>query len=1286
MDSACTHHMCNDRALFSNSDFSRKLDFPPVLGANLANPLAVEGVGSVVLPALGGTMLLKNVLFVPSIGKNLICVSRLLNDGYSLTFNSSMSGLPGCVLRLKDRVICLPIQKNNLWVVPPVEENVSPSAHMAATMADWHLRLGHIPPTVISKMAANSSIKGLQILPGGRSVKDSCVDCFLGKQARAPLISTPNKRATVRLERVHADLSGPWKVPTCGRQCLYLLSFIDDHSRYVWIYLLKKKSEVFDTFQKWKILVENQSERRLKHFRSDNGGEFCSNAYEDFFAKCGIIHEHTTPYTPQENGTAERFNRTIQEKTQCLLQTAHFPDSLWGEAAMTACTLYNMTIHSALPADMTPFEAWHDFKPTANNLHIFGCDVTVHIPDHKRKKPDSHAKQGKFVGYAQKQPGWRVWYPSDKTVVEVRDVKFFDAPILNRCMDVLYPPSSSLPFVSNVGPAVPTPIPPPPVSPVPVTPMLDDTDVYPDSAPTSALPGTSEGGNFVLSTGDVQNVTTNDTETVPVADSPSFLQNPVLSNVSSFPVPKTQNNPAQNQSTSSTTISNPTETSLPPNASQTQPQYRSLSPIPEISDDDKISAATESQVLETEWAVPDLRDLLTDQDLEFEVDEPEDILAASQLHMIPYSDRPLPRRSGRAVRRPVRLHYSKAGSPDPDPEANMTVSGIHTIPTNTLLNSVYPTHPAPLTDHSLLHSCFLAELDSNSIDDDIDTCFPLTSENLSHDEKPLCFLSESSTLTSDPTSLAEALAGPDGDLWKAAYDDEMASIDHHDTYTWEKLPEGRSLITGKLVFKKKPARDGKPVRYKVRGCARGFSQKEGLDYNEIFAPVVKYKTLRLACGIAARYDMHMHKMDVKTAFLHGNLEEDIYMKPLPGCTPPLGKEGCVWKLHKALYGLKQSPRCWNTLLHDYLVSEGFTRLISDYGTYRRGKGKGMTLITVYVDDLLILNRNIHVVNSIKTNLSKRFDMVDFGEAQSILGISITRDREKGTLSLHQGEYIDNVLATFQQADGPTRVTPLESGVRLHKALPGEGNEEHPYRALVGSLMHVMVCTRPDIAAAVGVLSRFLDNSTDEHWEAALRVLHYLKGTRSENLTFRRDSTEDIYGYCDSDWAGDVDDNRSTTGWIFIWCGAAVSWQSKKQKSTAQSSCEAEYYAAGMAALEVSWYWNILTELHMTPAHPIVVYSDSQSAMNLSANPVFHERSKHIANKWHHIREMIYEGLISIAKVHTDENLADALTKAVPGPKVTFCRLGMGLSPVAMFSYWMLGITIEDGSINVPPAA
>jgi hypothetical protein len=409
-------------------------------------------------------------------------------------------------------------------------------------------------------------------------------------------------------------------------------------------------------------------------------------------------------------------------------------------------------------------------------------------------------------------------------------------------------------------------------------------------------------------------------------------------------------------------------------------------------------------------------------------------------------------------------------------------------------------------------------------------------------------------------------------------------------------------------------------------------------------------------------------MDVKTAFLNGDLEEDIYMQPLPGQQVPVDKEGYVWKLNRSLYGLKQSPRNWNEKLHAYITSQNFTRLDSDHGCYVKGTGADMTIITVYIDDMLFFSKDLCLITDVKGNLAVRFDMVDFGEAKSILNIKIDRNWTEGTITLSQTDKIDNLISEYGQSSAMGRNTPLEPGVRYSKGMCPQTDSEinimksKNYRGIIGSLMHIMVCTRPDIAAAVGIMSRFMENPGLQHWNGVMRILQYLKKTREHGLTFTRLSKLAIHGFCDSDWAGDQDDNKSTTGWVFIYGGAAISWQSKKQKSTAQSSCEAEYYAAGMAGNEVRWLTSILKELNFLPKSPITVFSDSQSAMNLAANPVWNEKSKHIATRWNAIRELIHGKTLLLAKIHTENQIADLLTKGVPGPKVKLCREGMGLLP------------------------
>jgi hypothetical protein len=240
------------------------------------------------------------------------------------------------------------------------------------------------------------------------------------------------------------------------------------------------------------------------------------------------------------------------------------------------------------------------------------------------------------------------------------------------------------------------------------------------------------------------------------------------------------------------------------------------------------------------------------------------------------------------------------------------------------------------------------------------------------------------------------------------------------------MPPDRKPLRCGLILKIKPPADGQPERFKARLVAYGNHQKEGTDYiwDEIFAPVIKYKTLRLTCALAAEFDLHLHKLDVKTAFLHGDLEEEIYLEPPPGTRAPYGKSGCKWKLKKTLYGLKQSPRKWNEKLHKFLISLGFTRLESDYGLYAKISGNALELVTVYVDDLLVAAKSLESVQKTKSAFTKKFEMADFGPVQTILGISLHRDWQKGTIVLEQGSYVATLLEKFRQTKSQYSPTPI----------------------------------------------------------------------------------------------------------------------------------------------------------------------------------------------------------------------------------------------------------------------
>ena len=417
--------------------------------------------------------------------------------------------------------------------------------------------------------------------------------------------------------------------------------------------------------------------------------------------------------------------------------------------------------------------------------------------------------------------------------------------------------------------------------------------------------------------------------------------------------------------------------------------------------------------------------------------------------------------------------------------------------------------------------------------------------------------------------------------------EELESL--HKNVTWElvKLPKDKKVIGCKWVYKKK---DGVPgvenARFKARLVAKGFSQKKGIDYDEVFSPVVKHTSIRVLLAMVALFDMELEQLDVKTAFLHGELEETIYMTQPEGHFVK-GKEDYVCKLKKSLYGLKQSPRQWYKRFDKFMLSLGYFRSTYDSCVYfKRHEDGSCVYLLLYVDDMLIAAKNISEIQVLKKQLSDEFEMKDLGAAKKILGMEIQRDRTSKKVYLSQKSYIEKVLERFGMQEAKPVQTPLASHFRL-SALDSPQSEEDkkamsqvPYCNAVGSLMYAMVCTRPDIVQAVSVVSRYMANPGRLHWRAVKWILRYLKGTTGMGLVFDGVSTSGtlVVGFVDSDYAGDLDKRRSLTGYLFRFSGSAISWRSTLQSTVALSTTEAEYMAASEAVKEAIWLRNLVTEL------------------------------------------------------------------------------------------------------------
>ena len=371
--------------------------------------------------------------------------------------------------------------------------------------------------------------------------------------------------------------------------------------------------------------------------------------------------------------------------------------------------------------------------------------------------------------------------------------------------------------------------------------------------------------------------------------------------------------------------------------------------------------------------------------------------------------------------------------------------------------------------------------------------------------------------------------------------------------------------------------DGSIDRYKASLMAKGFRQKEGLDFFDTYSPVSRITFIRMLIAIAALYNMEIHQMDVKTAFLNGELEEEIYMEQPEGFKAP-GQEKKVCKLVKSLYGLKQAPKQWHEKFDKVMLSNDFKINECDKCVYTKSTGNEHVILCLYVDDMLIIGSNMAIITATKKMLSNNFDMKDLGVADVILGIKITRTPEG--LVLSQSHYIDKILDKFNKNDNNIAKTHVDTNMNLVKNT-GKACSQVEYARIIGSLMYVMNCTRPDIAYSVSKLSRYTSNSGRDHWKAIIRVLRYLRYTKNYGLHYTKYPVV-LEGYTDANWISDTKDTKSTSGYVFTIGGEAVSWKSSKQTCIARSTMESEFIALDKAGEEAEWLRNFLEDIPIWP--------------------------------------------------------------------------------------------------------
>ncbi|KAG7532846.1 Zinc finger CCHC-type superfamily [Arabidopsis thaliana x Arabidopsis arenosa] len=1036
MDTGCSFHMTPRKDIFIEF---QEVDKGKVRMANNSST-EVKGIGKVrFVNTDGTTFVLHDVRYMPGMSRNLISMGTLEAKGCEFkAADGILKVIKGCTVFMKG------VRKASLYVLQAEakksEAMVAESGNQDLDQTQvWHSRLGHVGQKGLDVLAkkgcfGKDKVSGLKF----------CEDCVFGKTHKVSF--GPAQHVTKdKFDYVHSDLWGSPNVPHSLGKCQYFLSLTDDWSRKVWIYFLRSKDEAFEKFVQWKKMVEVQSERKVKRLRTDNGLEFCNHKFNDYCKQEGMVRHRTCTYTPQQNGVAERLNRTIMNKVRSMLSESGLGQKFWAEAASTSVYLINRSPSSAIDFQI-PEERWTSAVPDLSGLRRFGCLVFAHSDEGKL---NPRAKKGIFTGYPEGVKRFRVWLLDDQKCIISRNVVFRESVMYK---EVIAQEQSGKSFN-------------------PVHLLTDDV--------TCEIAGKNR------STGDL-------------------AQGGVMD------------------------------------------QDREASP-----GQSNVEGTTETET------------------------------QSSEDHQIAIH------RPRRQIIQPIRLQD-------------------------------YVTDEAELEE--IAGYAYMVTEDGG---------------------KP------------EPGSFQEAMENPDKDKWILASDEEMDSLIKNKTWVLVERDKKQKPIGCKWVFKRKAGIAGvEGPRFKARLVAKGYSQKEGVDYQEIFSPVVKHVTIRFFLSMVAHFDMELQQMDVKTAFLHGYLDETIYMEQPEGYVDERYPDR-VCLLQRSLYGLKQSPRQWNTRFNDFMESHKYERSLYDSCVYIKKLQNGEYIyLLLYVDDILIASKDKRSIEDLKALLGSEFEMKDLGEAKKILGMEIERDRSKGTLSISQEGYLLKLLGNFSMDQSKPVGTPIGVHFKLRAATDEEVRVQYesmrsiPYQSAVGSLMYSMIGTRPDLAHSVSLVCRFMSKPLKQHWQAVKWILRYIKGSLKRKLCYSSEGDFVIQGYCDSDYGADKDRRRSTSGVVFTVGGNVVSWKSSLQKVVALSSTEAEYMALTDASKEAVWLLGLMNELGFKQK-TVDIYSDSQSAIALAKNAVFHERTKHIEVKYHFIRDLISDGVIQVKKIATSYNPADIFTKVVP---------------------------------------
>ncbi|GJV63903.1 retrovirus-related pol polyprotein from transposon TNT 1-94 [Tanacetum coccineum] len=528
---------------------------------------------------------------------------------------------------------------------------------------------------------------------------------------------------------------------------------------------------------------------------------------------------------------------------------------------------------------------------------------------------------------------------------------------------------------------------------------------------------------------------------------------------------------------------------------------------------------------------------------------------------------------------------------------------------------------------------------------------PVSTRLQIHEQALFCYYDAFLTLV-EPKNYKDALTQA---CWIEAMQEELHEFERLEVWELVPPPDKAFVITLKWIYKVKLDELGGILKNKARLVARGYRQEEGIDFEESFAPVARLEAIRIFLVFAAHMNMVVYQMDVKTAFLNGNLREEVYVSQPDGFVDP-DKPNYVYKLKKALYGLKQAPRAWYDMLSSFLISNDFSKGSVDPTLFIRREGKELLLVQIYVDDIIFVASTPELCDLFAKIMCSKFKMSMMGKISFFLGLQISQS-PRG-IFINQSKYALESLKKYGFESCDPVDTPMVEKSKLDEDKEGKAVDPSHYRGMIGTLLY-LTASRPDLQFAICMCARYQARPTEKHLNAVKRIFRYLKGTVHRGLWYPKDSSIALTAFADADHAGCQDTRRSTSGSIQLLGDRLVSWSSKRQKSAAISSTEAEYIALSGCCAQVLWMRSQLTDYGFG-FNKIPMYCDNKSAIALCCNNVQHSRSKHIDIRFHFIKEHVENGVIELYFVNTEYQLADIFTKALGRERIEFLinKLGM----------------------------